>query len=304
MISSLDPQSQDFLNNLNRITDRMSRAQQQLSTGLRMNTVSDYPDQVSPLLQARAELASTEQIQTNLGRVKTEVDAGEQAMEQVVLLMEQARIAGAQGANSTTTADTRAQLATQVGSILESLVGLSNTTVDGRYIFSGDSDQQAPYSIGLTQTNPVSSYQGSAATRQVQHPNGSRFSVSKTAQEIFDSANASENIFVSVNNLRLALQNNDETAINSALQDVITAGKYANAQLAYYGNVQNSVANATDFGQKLQVQLQTEISSLQDADATQAIVELNQAAIQQQAALQSQARMPRSTLFDYLPAGS
>jgi flagellar hook-associated protein 3 FlgL len=302
MISTLDPAKQDFVNSLNSISQRMSRAQQQLSTGYRMNTVSDYPDQVSPLLQARADLDRTQQIQTNLGRVKTEVDAGEQAMEQTVSLMEQARSIGAQGANSISTADSRSQLADQLGAILQNLVGLSNTTVDGRFIFSGDSDQQAAYSIDLTQANPVSAYQGSDSTRQVQHPNGTRFSVSKTAQQIFDSPNASENIFVSVNSLRVALQNNDQAAINAALKDVTTAGTYANAQLAYYGNVQNSIANATDFGQKLQTQLQTEISSLQDADETQAIVELNQAAIQQQAALQSQARMPQTTLFDYLPS--
>jgi len=42
------------------------------------------------------------------------------------------------------------------------------------------------------------------------------------------------------------------------------------------------------------------LSGIEDADLTKSITELNQANLQQQAALQSRARIPRTTLFDYL----
>ncbi len=48
------------------------------------------------------------------------------------------------------------------------------------------------------------------------------------------------------------------------------------------------------------MQLQTELSNIQDADAPTAIMELTQANTQLQAAFQMQAKMPHSTLFDYL----
>jgi flagellin-like hook-associated protein FlgL len=76
--------------------------------------------------------------------------------------------------------------------------------------------------------------------------------------------------------------------------------EYLNSQLASYGNMQNVVADATQFGQTKQVQLQTLVSSLQDADLSQAIVEMNQGQTQEQAALQSRAQLPRTTLFNYL----
>ncbi len=137
----------------------MEAAQRKVSTGLRMQSVSDDPDQVSPLLQARADLAATTQTQANLSRVKTGVDAAEQALEQSVSMVERARTLGAQGVTGTATAESRQALADELGSILENLVGLSRTTVEGRYVFSGDSDQQAPYSIDLTrliQSAPIS----------------------------------------------------------------------------------------------------------------------------------------------------
>jgi len=300
MISSLDPAAQNFLSGLDQIQQRAQRAQQELTTGLKINQVSDAPDQIASLWQTRAEVDQVQQINSNLGRVKTEVDTAQQALQSAVTLVERAQSLGAQGASGTTDAQTRQDLADELGSILQELVSTANTTVEGRYIFSGNSDQQAPYNIDLTQTSPISVYQGAGATRQVQSPDGSLFSVGLTAQQIFDSPNAQQNVFVSINNLRQALLNNDAAGTLSAVGDVQTAGAYLNQQLAFYGNVQDRVAGGLDFGQTYATQLQTQLSGLQDADEAQAITELTQAQTQLQAALVSRAQLPRSSLFDYL----
>jgi hypothetical protein len=47
MISNLNPNTQEFLDGLRLINQRMQRAQTQLSTGLRVTQVSDAPDQIS-----------------------------------------------------------------------------------------------------------------------------------------------------------------------------------------------------------------------------------------------------------------
>ncbi|HEV1285041.1 MAG TPA: hypothetical protein VNU44_07015, partial [Bryobacteraceae bacterium] len=89
MVSSLNPRSQEFLNNINRISAQMTEAQTQLSTGLKVNVVSDNPDVISTLLQARANLNSAQQVGTNLGQVSTEVNTGEQALESATTLYDQ-----------------------------------------------------------------------------------------------------------------------------------------------------------------------------------------------------------------------
>lgn len=300
MIPSLKPTDQQFLNQLNRISDRMQTAQRQLSTGLRVTQVSDDPDQVSTLLQARANLSSAQQIQTNLGRVKAEVDAGEQALESAVTLFDRVRTLGAQGVTGTSDAQSRAYIAQELGPILQQFVGLASTQVEGRYIFSGDADQTAPYTVDLSQTAPVSAYQGSDATRLAQHPNGTTFRVSHTAQQIFDSSDPTANVFNAIVNLRNALLNNDSVAISTSVDGLKSAGDHLSSELAFYGTTQNTVANAQDFGQSLQVQLKTQISGLEDADISQAILELNQGKVQQQAALNSRSQLPQTTLFDYL----
>jgi flagellar hook-associated protein 3 FlgL len=300
VISFLDSASQSFLTGMDQIQQRAQRAQTQMTTGLKLNTVSDEPDSVSILWQTRSQLSETQQIDANLGRVKTEVDSGEGALQSAVTLLERAQTLGAQGASGTSTASTRQDLAGELGSVLQQLVSAANTNVAGRFIFSGDSDQQAPYTIDLTQASPISAYQGSNATRQVQSPDGSLFSVAKTAQEIFDSPNSQDNVFTSINNLRQALLNNDAPGIASALGDVQTAGAYLNQQLAFYGTVQDRVASATDFSKNYETQLQTQLSGIQDADLTQSLTELQLASTQQQAALASRAKLPRTSLFDFL----
>ena len=135
-------------------------------------------------------------------------------------------------------------MANELGAILQQLVSTANTTVQGRYIFAGDTDQTTPYSIDLTQTTPVSAYQGSASTREIQGPDGTAFPVALTAQQIFDSSNAQTNVFTSITALMQGLQNNDDTAISSALSDVQSSDTYLNQQLAFYGTVQDRVASA------------------------------------------------------------
>ncbi len=300
MIEFFNSSTQTFLNGMSRIEARLATAQRQLSTGLRINSVSDDPAHIGDLMSVRAQLDQTTQINANLGNVKTETDTGESALQNAVNLLDQVTTLGAQGQPNTQTADSRSQLASQIGSILQELVGVANTSVEGRYVFSGDSDQQAPYSLDLTQTWPVSSYAGSAATRQVQAPDGSLFSVSKTAQDIFDSSDTDTNIFYQVTSLRNALQNNDQAGIDAALNALSGTGSYLNTQLAFYGNVQNQVQRATDFGSNLQTQLNTQLSGIQDADLTQAITDLTQATLQEQAALGAEGQMPRTSLFNYL----
>jgi flagellar hook-associated protein 3 FlgL len=300
MVSGLKPSTEQFLNDINRIAAEMTTAQTQLSTGLRVNVVSDAPDVISPLLQAQANLSTAQQVSSNLGQVSTEVNTGEQALESATSLYDQVQTLSAEGATSTQTPSGRVSIAQQLQSIEQQMVGLANTSVNSRYIFAGDADRTQPYSFDATQADPVSVYQGSASTRTIQGPNGTTFPVALTAQQIFDSADPTTNVFTSINNMVTALNNNDQTAISAANAGLPAVSTYLNNQLAFYGTAQNAISGATTSATTLVTQLQSQIGGMQDADETQSILELTQAQTEQQAALQSFQQIPRTSLFDYL----
>ena len=300
MISRLDASTQQFLDQIGFNSRRLERAQRELATGKRVNQASDDPEAVGILLNTRARLEMTAQIRSNLYRLKTEADSAEHAVAAAVKLLEHARVIGAQGATGTQTATERAGLALEIGAALEQMVAIANTNVEGRYLFSGDSDGAAAYSIDLTQAVPVSPYQGSVATRRALDARGVEIPIARTAQQIFEGTGAGENVFAALTDLRSALLANDADAARAALDTIRTATDYLNGQLAFYGSVQRQIHDGIDAAHKIETRLKTQIASLEDADIGAAVLEITNAKLQQDAAFGARAAMPRRTLFDYL----
>ena len=298
MVSRLDPSSESFLAALNKVNDKAERASRQIATGYRITAPSDDPDMISTLLQTRAELAQITQIQSNLNRIQTEVDTAEQTLSDSVSLMDHVRSLGVQGASSTTSVETRTSLANEIDSILQRLVGMTSTQVSGRYLFSGDSDSTPPFTWDSAQPYPVSAYQGSAATRQVLDPSGITFPVSHNASQVYDAPGSS--VFRALFDLSASLRANDEAGIKASILEVQNASNHLGRELAFYGCVQSQVNQAIETTSKRQLSLKTQVSSIQEVDLVESILELNQAKAHQQAALESRARLPRSSLFDYL----
>jgi len=306
MIDGIDPHGQQFLAGLDLLQQKAARAQQQISSGFRVSSAVDAPEDISQILGIDSNLRESVQVISNLGRVKTEVDTAEASVQSAILILEQALTIGAQGgSNLESTVTQRPVLAEQLKHLHEQLVAIAGTTVEGRYIFSGDADGVQPYSVDLSTANGVARLSTAPATRQVQHPDGSSFRVSETAEQIFDHRNpddslANDNVFLALNSLRLALEANDQAAITLAVSRIKGSADYLNQKLAAYGTAQTQVASAIDSAEKLQVRWKVRLGELRDTDQTAAILALTQAQSGAQAALSAEAQRPRTSLFDYL----
>ena len=305
MISSLDPSAQRFLLDLGRIQTAIADAGQQISSGLKVSTPSDAPDQISEILQLFSGLDRSTQIRANLSRVQAETSTASETLATASQIVDRVRVLASQGAGTNQTAQTRNSLGTEVQGLLEQLISASGSIVDGRYVFSGDQDQALAYDINLANPNGVDRLLTAPATRLIQHPSGTTFIAAKTAQEIFDNRNpddtlAADNVFAAVNGARAALAANDQAGIDSALEALRVAGDHLNDELSFYGTVQEKTDAAVDFASKLEVQLKTELSNLRDADVVEATLELQQAQNHESAAFASRAKMPQTSLFDYL----
>jgi flagellar hook-associated protein 3 FlgL len=301
MFNVISSATERFLADLSNTQDRLIKAQRQVSSGLRMQDVSDDPDHNAALLDLKAHIARNKQIKANLGHVQTEVNAAEGAINTATSILDNARQIVTEALNGTTQVSTRVQLANQVKALIGQIYSITNTTVEGRFVFSGNDDQIAPYaSIDLTQANGLGTYQGSAATRVVEHPNGSTFSVSLTGQQLFDNGTSSTSVLKAMTNLYNNLANNNMTGLQSDAADLSTASDYLSGQQAQYGLMQNQVADALTFQSNLAIQYAHELSNLQDADAVAAITEMQQETLTQQAALQAHASLPKTSLFSFL----
>jgi flagellar hook-associated protein 3 FlgL len=305
MINGLDPASEQFLASINSLQDRLNAAQLQLSSGLRVNKASDAPQQVGDIFQARADLSHATQIDQNLGIVKAQVDAADSALQQAVQLLDQAGTIGVEG-NGSTASGQLGTLANQVQGLISQLVSISRTTVDGVYIFSGDRGSAPAYQVDTASSNGVDRLIKTQATAQASDPTGTTFQVAKTAQDLFDQRDSSDNFtpqnaFAALKNLQTALQSGNTAAISSAIDGVHTVSIYLNQQLGFYGEAQNRIDSAISLAKKFEVQDQTKLSSLQDADVPTVAIQMTQDNTALSAAMSARAKRPNTSLFDYLP---
>jgi flagellar hook-associated protein 3 FlgL len=306
MVLNVNPQNAIFLNGIDRIQANIAQASSEVSSGLRISVASDSPDQIGTLLQLRANQLHNTQVQANLTLALTNAQAADDALSSSIQLMDTATTIATQGATATETATSRTALAQQVQSILQQMVANSQTNVQGVYIFSGDQDQTPQYTWDATQANPVVTQQTSASTRQIENPSGGTFPASLTAQQIFDDQDpatgnpATDNVFNALNTLVTALNNNDTAGITNSISLLQAASVHLNNSESFYGNLEDQIQSANTYASSYNIQLETEISNIQDADIPSAASELTQANTQLQAAMEMQGQMPRSTLFNYL----
>jgi len=305
MLQNLDPIREKFLADLASLNDRIAKTQSQLTSGVRIRKPSDDPSAVGDVLQLQSDVGRIAQVASNLDNVKSEVDSASSVVQDTISLLDQARSLAAQGASDTLSPSVRPALAAQAEQILSALVNASRATFDGRYLFSGDSSSQPAYDVNLANANGVDRLVAAPATRLIQDSSGVTFAVSKTAQDLFDHRNpddslAADNVFAAVNSLRVALLNNDQTGAAAAAAAIQKAQDYLSVQGAFYGAVQNRIANALDIAQKFQLQWKTQLSNERDTDVAAAATDLTQQQLSQQAAMQAQASVPRTTLFDFL----
>jgi len=315
MSTNLSPGNTLFLAAVDRIQRQLALVNAQVSSGKRLQSASDDPSKLPALLQLRTDMAHNKQIESNLSLAKTDAETADSAISSAIDIMDRVTQLAAEGASGTATADGRQSLAQEVQSLMEQMVSVSQTQVQGRYIFSGDLDGSTSYQLDLAAPTGVDQLTAASATRVVEDPSGGTFAASETAAAIFDdttpastdasgnttpAAPAEDNVFAAMNTLRLALLNNDESGIQGSLTSIKAASQHLNNAQAFYGTVEDRIQSATTFATKYDSELTGEVSDIEDADPTTAALALTQTSTQLQAAFAMQAKMPSQTLFNFL----
>jgi flagellar hook-associated protein 3 FlgL len=298
--------NQQYLSNLQATQAQIQQATAQLSSGHRLQSVSDDPAAISQIYELQTQIALSQQTQSNLNGASGELSAADTSLQSAISAVQSAISLAAEGASTTATAQTRANLGTQVQGLQQTLVSLSQTQVGNRYIFSGDQDTQPSYTLDPTQPEGVRQLQDSSSTRVILDTNGTAIATARTAAQIFDPQDttgnpAAGNTFAAINSLFTALNNNDTAGITAASTSLQSASDYLNGQLAFYGEAENQVTNATSLAQKFLTQTQSTLGQVQDADVPSIALALTQAQTQQQAALSVEAKIQQMpTLFSLL----
>jgi len=294
-----------FLQGISNLQAQQTRVQRQLSSGYQVLDASDSPAQTPELVNLGASLAQVQAYQTNLTRVQAEASTADQSLGTAISLVQNAQTLAVEGANTTSTAVARQILAGQIQSIQQQLVGIANTTVEGRYIFGGNNDNSAPYQYDASSASGVDQLTPQTSTRAIANPKGQTVYQSLSAQQIFNPVDGTgtptaSSTFTALQSLATALNANDSAGIASAITSLNTASTYLNQQQAYYGTAEQRLTGEQSTAASQSTALQVQISGIRDTNTTQAATELTQLSTDQSASYAAQATISVKSLFDYI----
>ena len=109
-----------------------------------------------------------------------------------------------------------------------------------------------------------------------------------------------DNIFAAVASLSVALQNNDTTGIQNAINSLKAGATHLQSSGAFYGNVESWISDSISNSSSQSANLSATLASLKDTDLASAATELTLNNTALQAAIQAHASLSNKTLFSYL----
>lgn len=298
----------DIRINLERTTEDMIRANNVVSSGKRINKLSDDPIGLVNVLGLRSSLKNVQQLEKNISMGKSWLQAGESALTQIYNILSDTKALCVQMANATQGPSERANAAVQVDGYLRQIVTLANTQVGGRYIFGGTNTSTAPFEMDESGATPVVNYNGNDTPFAIRIGKGQDVEVGRDGEQIFgddsfdwsDPAAGSGNIFKGLLDLKSALENNDINGIEQAMGRLDAYMDTVNNAISDTGIRQTRLDVKNNIIQELKLNYQDRESKLEDADIAQAIMDLTTKQTAYKAALASSAKVMQLSLVDYL----
>jgi flagellar hook-associated protein 3 FlgL len=285
-----------ILNGLQMNTQQEDQALEQVSTGQKLNSLSDNPAGASALVNLRMQSASDTQYLQNVSTLTGSLNVANSALSSVVEALTTAQSVGVEGGDSTLNDSNRQALAQQIQGIQQEVQGLANTSYNGEYLFSGTATTTQPYVTDATAPSGVT-YNGNNNSNSVEISQGEAMPTSLPGSQLF--SNATTNVFQSLQDLYTALNTN--TNISGATAEVQNALSYVSTQQTFYGNSVDRLNNAQTFLTQEQTQLTETEGTTLDVNMATAVTNLTQDETTQQALVQAGAQVSQVNLFTYLP---
>jgi flagellar hook-associated protein 3 FlgL len=273
--------------NLGKITEELNHANKVVSTGKRISDLSDDPVGLTQALNIKSSLSNFEQLGRNITTGNSWLTASESAMSNVQDLISDAKTLCVQMATATIGASERISASGTVQNMLEEVISLANTELNGSYIFSGSKTDTVPFSQDGT-------YNGDNNPFTIKIGRDSSVQVGSDGEAVFGT------IFNTLSDLKDALGANDVDGIQTAMGNLDAHFDHVSNKISDVGSKMLRMEIKENIFQDLKISNTERLSEIEDADITEAIVDLQSKELVYQAALSSSAKVMELSLVDYI----
>lgn len=287
---------QGLVEQLQRLTGKMSTLQTQASTGQRITQPSDDPAAAVRVLNFQSDRARIAQYQRNAQRAQDIVNASIGQVRNLVNVSDRANEIVSL-TNDVTGTDAMKTYGTEVDALLEQSLTNANATFNDEPLFGGTTGG-TPFTAVRDANGRITSisYTGSATTASMQVSEGSSLSP-------YTSASTNQQIGDFLNNLvslRDALQSGSSAAVRATSPALQTTEDSLINTVSDRGALQQRLNIETAQNSSRYTDLAEQVSRDADADLAQTIVNLTQNQNAYQAALMSAGKILDKSLLDYI----
>ncbi len=292
----------NFISYINKHAENLLKTQQQIASQKRINKSSDDPIGMGQVLGYRTNLALTDQYQENIEQGMTRLEFNEVTLDLASDLTNTARRLAADYSGSTLSVATRQSVALQVKDLYDQVMQMANSKFNGNYIFSGHATNTAPFS---RDANYNATYNGDDGGFRIMVSDNVEVNIIADGRNIFqDAANGGVNIFDELKNLIDGLENPDPVAGSAQIEaavNVLQDGRnQINSRRSEYAPVLYRLQATDEYMTNLRPKVEEAMASLEQADITKAVVELQNLELAYETTIATAARIIQPSLLDFL----
>ena len=296
--------------NLANTSEELNRVNEMVVTGRRINDLSDDPVGLSQALNIKSSVSNIEQMGRNITMGRPWLTAAESSLSQVHDLITEAKTLSIQMATGTVPAFERAAAAVTVQNLLEEMLTLAYTEVNGRYVLAGTKTDTKPFYFADASGNAVSDPEN--ATQVIYDGNDSPFTIKvgkdttveigSDGEAVFQpsGAGADDDIFQTLIDLKTYLENDDIDGIQGQIPKLADCFDQFSTKISDVGSKMLRMEIKEKILQDLDLNYTDKLSSIEDADITEAVVDLKSRELAYQATLSSSAKVMELTLVNYI----
>ena len=283
---------------LGRTSKEMFDSQEVVTTGKKINRLSDDPVGIVSVLNLRSSLANLNQMERNISMGRTWLTACESALSQTHSILSSVKELSVQMANATQSASERANSVVLVDGYLKQIISLSNTQSGDRYIFGGTETDAAPFALNTDETQVE--YSGNETPFAIKIGKNSNIEIGKNGENIFGENWDDDNIFKTLMDLKTSLQDDNIEGINECMDKLDSHMSEVSAQISEIAGKNVRLDVKEEILSDLELTYTERKSQIEDADIADAITNLNLKELAYNAALQSSSMIMKLSLVDFV----
>ncbi len=286
-----------LINQLQVLTARQQKYQNQAATGQRITNPEDDPAAMGRVLKAQAEKSSVQQFNNNANRALDISQSTYSGLDGLKDISDRAGEIAAMVGGTTDPASMKAY-SVEVNQLMEQALQTGNSQLDGSYLYGGTKTDTAPMAATRDASGQITgtTYQGAASGASIAVDAGTSISP-------YTSGTDNQGISQFINTLatlRNALANGDSSAVQATQPALTTSENQLLDTVGNIGAVQTRLQAASTANTARFSSLETQISADADADLPTTIIQLNKTQSAYQAALQTGAKIMGQSLLDYV----